>query len=320
MAVGGLTQDSHLGFAQVFKLTSSGNWSQLGGDLVNTIPGPLGSFDLVLSGSLLAFGSPRKNRSIDKETLQAEGETRVFDLSPQGGSTALVQVGFGLPGINQDDAFGGGLTLSKDVLAIASPRLRGLTGDVRVFQRCPSCATGWNQMGSTLEGRNFKDLFGSSVALAKDGRRLAIGATQLNTGPGYVQVYDFNGTDWSQVGDTILGGQLEDSKSIGGDIALSNDGHVLAVGDHGAKESTGYVRVFKLHSSSGGAGPSWLQLGETLQGSSVGDEFGKRIDMSGNGQRLAVGVPQSENHQAAGYVRIFDFDPESSSGSKWEKI
>ena len=74
------------------------------------------------------------------------------------------------------------------------------------------------QIGDNIFGAEGQRSFGRSVSLTADGQRLAISEPES----GYVQVYDWTGAAWTQVGNDI--------DNSANSVALSSNGRRLAVG------------------------------------------------------------------------------------------
>ena len=168
-------------------------------------------------------------------------------------------------------------------------------------------------MGQTLLGRAAFDRLGRSLDLSADGHRLAAGATQFKgEGPGYVQVYDFNGTGWTQIGQDVYGDVDQDV--FGRDVALSADGSILACGANLASnpngdEDAGLARAYRLTEEDGDY--VWTQMGESIFGTFAGDGLGLTVALSADGFRLIVGASQKKN--GVGYVRVLDYDEANDS-------
>jgi len=165
--------------------------------------------------------------------------------------------------------------------------------------------TTWNQVGAPILGTAPYDYTGWGIAASGDGSRIAIGSIEDPGGPGRVQVYGWDGINWSQVGATLVGDAVDDR--FGYSVAMSTDGTRLAVGapfDAGGGDRRGSVRVFEL------VGSTWTQLGGDIDGNVSNSRFGLAVALSGSGSRVAVGAPQSL--PGAGEVRSFDWN-----GSAW---
>ena len=111
----------------------------------------------------------------------------------------------------------------------------------------------WNQLGSDIDGDATGDQAGYSVSLSNDGTIVAIGAN-LNDGngsaSGHVKVYEWNGTDWFQIGSDIDGDDANDE--LGHSVSLSGDGTIVAIGAPFIPiEDKGHVKVLKLERSHG---------------------------------------------------------------------
>merc|ERR1719276_692821 len=129
----------------------------------------------------------------------------------------------------------------------------------------------WVQLGDTIEGEQAGEYSGSSVALSNDGHTVAVGAlgymnSKNKTDAGATRVYTIvNGTDeWVQLGNSIEGEQAYENS--GSSVALSNDGHTVAVGATGYmnsknKTDAGATRVYTIVNGT----DEWVQLGNSIE-------------------------------------------------------
>jgi hypothetical protein len=177
----------------------------------------------------------------------------------------------------------------------------------------------WVQVGNDIEGEAEGDVSGS-VAMSKDGSRVAIGA-RLNDNDngdnsGHVRVYDYNSSEekWVQVGGGIEGEAAHDYS--GENIAMNEDGSRVAIGarahDGIDEYNIGQLRVFDYNSNE----EKWVQVGNAIEGESNGphmDYFASSVAMSEDGSRVAIGGPTTHG---TGYVRVYDYN---SSGN-WVKV
>lgn len=213
-----------------------------------------------------------------------------------------IQIGADLDGEAAGDNFGDAVAISADGkrIAIASNAHNEYTGHVKIFDEENGV---WTQVGNNINGENIGDTFGWSVALSFDGKRLAVGATQLiSTGitSGYVKIFEEINNSWVQVGNKILG-EL-DGDGFGSDVALSNDGSRLAVSARNSSGGlfAGQVRIFDENNG------TWTQTGDAINGEAPEDESGGSISISSNGKRIAIGALFNDgNGESAGHVRIF---------------
>ncbi len=256
------------------------------------------------------------------------------------------------------DQFGFALALSGDgdTLAVSaidedggSPGINGnetdnslrSAGAVYLFRRSGNV---WGQQAyvkPTNPGAG--DYFGYAVALTADGDTLAVGAYDEDGslaanndrqdddvfGTGAVYIFDHADSQWRQTA-YLKASNAEASDSLGVAVAVSSDGSTLAATaldedgattginsasepDRGADTSTGAVYVFVKDAG------AWSQQAY-IKASNTGafDQFGARLDLSGDGNTLAVGAqledsaahgidgPQNDDSaQEAGAVYLF---------------
>jgi len=164
----------------------------------------------------------------------------------------------------------------------------------------------WNQVGNDIEAEPVaNDNFGLSVAMSKDGMRIAAGAHNNDgngNGSGHVRVYDYiaASTSWVQVGNDIDG----DSGSLfGHSVGMSGNGMRVACGALYGN----HVRVYDWVASTSGGG-SWVQVGNDIEGQGG---FGYSLAMSEDGMRIVAGGAYYDNFK--GIVMVFDYIAASNS-------
>ena len=284
-------------------------WVQIGGDLDGEVANDEAGYSVSLNadGTRVAVGE-----RFNDDTGSKAGQVRVFDIND---TYAWTQVGQDLNGENTNDEAGYSVALSDDGtrLAFGAPYNNGNpgsnSGHVRVYDL--SEATLWVQVGADIDGESADDKSGWSVDLSGDGSRVAIGAPYSydeGTLRGHVRVYMFNGSEWVQLGNDIVG--ENDYDYFGQSVALNNEGSRLVAGTPDGSINAGHVRVFDYN------GTSWVQVGSRLDGEASGDESGKSVDMCGAGTRIAVGAWDNDgNGDDAGHVRVYELN-----SSSWVQI
>lgn len=101
----------------------------------------------------------------------------------------------------------------------------------------------------------------------------------------------------------------------GSSIAISDDGHVVAIGatkNDGNGSSSGHVRVHRFD------GNSWSQLGGDIDGESNSDESGKSVALNKRGNIVAIGAHLNRGSRfgfTKGHVRVYQFD-----GTSWTQL
>jgi hypothetical protein len=250
-------QNSNHGHVRVFEYDeSSSSWMKVGGTCdqdfrcTGDIDGEAAwdesgtAVSLSGDGSRVAIGAPEN----DGAGLSA-GHVRVFEYD---GST-WTQIGLDIDGGGPDNRAGRFVSLSADGsrVAIGANDYGGtdMSGHVRVYEYDGSS---WVLMGSGIDGVKAGD-YSCVVSLSSDGSRVAIGALYRDTRPevpGPVRVFEYDGSDWVQLGFGLYGdaNDIEAYDSLA--VSLSGDGSRLAVGASyttiGALTDAGRVRVFEL--------------------------------------------------------------------------
>lgn len=164
------------------------------------------------------------------------------------------------------------------------------------------------QIGGDIDGTSGEDELGWNVAISNDGNRVIVGAPVPNfttTSPGYARVYDYDGSNWVQVGADIIGEAAQDRFGIA--VAMSADGNRVAVGaslNSGSATFAGHTRIYDFN------GTDWIQIGNDIEGQSDRDQSGSAIDLSKDGTRIIIS--SSEHNQQQGRVRVFEYN-----GTDW---
>jgi hypothetical protein len=178
-----------------------------------------------------------------------------------------------------------------------------------------------------------KDSFGSSLSLSGDGKTLAIGAQEEdsglvddqtdNSGDTSGAVYLFNKTvigTWVQT-DYLKPSTSSNKHRFGSSVSLSADGSTLAVGARGEDsnvENAGAVFIFNLTEQQEWTESAFIQA--EVVGS--GDEFGSVVSLSSDGTVLAVSALLEDSSDAndasdnsavnSGAVYVFQLESEPS--------
>lgn len=195
--------------------------------------------------------------------------------------------------------------------------------------------TDWFQKGSSILGHNW------AVDISCDGNRLigtgnttAIyswnGAEYVKdlTIPGYGEVriscdgntassgggiFMYDDIVWSK--DTVLQSEEEHDTGFGYATSLSEDGQIFALADINSNDhpNNGTVRVYKRNTSD-----IWEQIGEDISPitEAASNRFGSSVDLSSDGNTIAIGIPQHRygNSRTLGAIMTFSFD-----GSAWSQ-
>jgi hypothetical protein len=141
---------------------------------------------------------------------------------------------------------------------------------------------------ASLSAGQDGDAFGGAVVVSDDGSTLAVGSLKSKSDQGSVTVFGRTAGKWVQ--QEVLSDVNGAAKDwFGYSMAISKDGNTLAIGavyaDVSGKADQGNVLVFAR------ADGAW-KLQTTLVGEAgaAGDVFGVSVDLSGDGNTVAVGA------------------------------
>jgi hypothetical protein len=219
-------------------------------------------------------------------------------------------VGNDVDGKAVDELFGQSIALSADglILAAGAPgrdTTAATNGLARVYARSGASSTTWVQMGADFAAGNANDNAGKPVAISADGLRVAVGSHKADSSGlldvGHVRVFEYDGSDWQQLGQTIEGQGAEDY--FGFAVAISADGMRIAAGarqnDDGGSNA-GQVRLFDWD------GANWAQIGDAIVGNAE-DRLGQSVALSADGSRVASGAYfATVGGLQTGLVRAYD--------------
>ena len=167
----------------------------------------------------------------------------------------------------------------------------------------------WFQIGSTFGGGANNHQMGRCVALNKNGTRVAISRVFFSDGGisnrGLVQVFDWNGTSWVQVGNGILGDAANDRLGEN-DLDFDDEGNTLIVGSKqdGIGSVGGQVDVYYLNDT------TWTLKGSSFNLSGGATEYGSGVAISADGDTIALSEKNANSN--AGKVQVFTW-----SGTAW---
>lgn len=230
IAVGAPTY-SLTGAVAVYKL-AAGEWQLAGSPILGDRSGnQFGhAVDLSADGATLVVGSGYN------DSLRG-GPVRVYTFA----DGDWVMLGEPILPVHSDDGSGWSVSLDRDgaILAIGSPYAgRVPMGGVRLYKY----ADGWSWIG-TFDGTDVDSAFGYSVDLSSDGSSLIIGSNA-----GSAIVVQFDGEEWSWVGEVLQSSQNNDS--FGSSVTIADNGNYIAVGAHraniGENNSVGQVVTYGL--------------------------------------------------------------------------
>lgn len=231
VASGASSDNSNTGYARVYDIDSGTLLVQLTGVSTNEYFGS--SVSLNSDGTRLVVGADQYQNG--------NGYVNIYTES--GGSWSLL--GSQISGKASGDRFGYASSISSNGNRVAVGAYLNSTsrGYVRIYEYSGGT---WNQIGSDLEGDSSHDIFGFSVSLSSNGKRVIIGGPMAASNDrGVVKVYEETGGAWNQVFSTIEGGEYNGSGDMmGRNVSMSSDGNVIVAGSGLARSQSGKVVVY----------------------------------------------------------------------------
>jgi hypothetical protein len=220
-------------------------------------------------------------------------------------------IGERITGDWQGEGYGFAMDLSGDGLRIVggAPFRNSGKGKANVYH---FDGENWVKEQEKL-GDEFLFELGASVAISSSGDFSIVGApfsiypwTGATCGKYYVMYR--NDHVWGTI--YVRYGSVFDWAGSG--VAISGDGRTFAVGfpGGGGLGQIGEVQVYRNIDG------DWSLLGEYLFGDSNGSEFGTFIELSDNGDRIAIGADwDNENGFASGQVSVYEY-----KDSVWQQM
>jgi len=287
-------------------------WEQVGLAIIGEENYDRSGYSVAMSadGSTLAIGSTEND-----DHGENKGHIRVYKFNPDMDGGVWLQLGQDIDGAKEHERSGGSVAMSADgsrlaIGSIDADNSRGTrySGLVKIFDFDPDMDGGvWIQVGADIEGEDYLDEFGDSLAMNGEGSKIVIGGPG-HGGPkefykaGHARVYEYTSGNWVQVGRDMFG--TDDYDGFGSSVSMNSAGSHIAIAAGESKEDDygpGAVRVYENRSG------SWEQVGTTINGESIGD--GAVVSMSSSGLMVTIGS-MSANADYSGQVRVFKYDGE----------
>ena len=220
------------------------------------------------------------------------------------------------------DNFGGAVSISGDNVIVGAPfndDSATNSGSAYIYKRY---GASWRIDKKVVANDPAQDdYYGISVAIDND--YIAVGAPRKDASAtdqgiiyvierkalvdaGSAQVYNYDGTSWNQIGQTLYG-KIQNA-DLGSAVSINNDGSRIAIGE--PDNGNGNVRIYDYSNS------LWVQLGSDIGGENSGDAFGVSLSLDADGDRVIIGAEGNDDGGSdAGHTRIYEY----SSGS-WSQL
>ena len=284
--------DNYQGQVKILEYNGT-SWEQVG----NAIDG---LSDNNFCGYNLSLNTAGNTIAVSYPYITDAGQVKIFSYN----GTSWEQVGNTIDGENDGDNIGE-LSINADgsIVAIGATYnddAGSNAGQIRVFKNISGT---WTQQGSDIDGEAENDFFGR-VSISNDGLTVAGGAfgnDEFADGAGNVRIFNFDGTNWTQVGSDIYGeaeGDWAGTPSLSGDATKVAIGAFRNINDGG--DWAGQIRVFEFD------GTDWTQIGNDIDGVAENDGFGQSLALSNDGTTVIGGSPRNDDFaNDAGNARVF---------------
>lgn len=262
-------------------------WMQTGNDLIGPAPGDF--FGATVRSGHTANGD---RFSVTAPLFDdARGLTRVFDIvgdssdNDNSPSVQFRQRGQDMIGLFPNDKLEGILSDGGSRLVLSSVDAFH-NGQSHIGRVGVSIYQGgnWQAYGSNLIGNSPQDEFGI-VSVNRDGTVIAISDIHYyfpRTNAGVVDIFQINEGRWERLGQRLTGTSV--NEYWGRKMSLSADGHTVAIGSRDSDNGRGKLQVFRYIVDL----QTWTDVGQTLTGLEEGDNVGREVELSADGNILAV--------------------------------
>ncbi len=306
----------------------SQNWMQKGSDIHNTYASWTGNGHSVATnndGSRIIVGAPYEasynakiyqwnasTQSWDAEVgYSGYGSASKFgwdvDMSDDGNRAIIVQ-GYGIGRIYVKTYSSGSWQSSGDIITNCYEFKCALSGDgnyiayndnvnncIKVFYHNGSS---WVQRGSNINGFTGQH---EEIDMSYDGSRVVAGG--FYDGSYKVKVFQWTGSDWSEMAGTIS----SSSSSFGKAVSISGDGERIAIGYPGTNS---YVYVYEYNNVS----YMWSQI-KSWSFNYTNPQMGKAVSISNDGTVVSMVSQGSASYY---YSQLYTY--KNTSGTTWERV
>jgi hypothetical protein len=227
---------------------------------------------------------------VPTSALHVEGDI-TFTGNVFKSTTSWSQLGTDIDGEAAGDNSGFAVATSENglFLAIGAPNAE----HVRVYTYSTSTGS-WNLLGGGTSDIDDPSS-GSAVSMSNDGYTIAAGGYSYNTNTGVIRIYEYDGSvSYNKIGSDIVGETVGDKFgwSVGLARGTVSPSWIVAAGAPGSsgsgKYQSGRVKVYQY------TGSVWTQVGSSINGGAISDNFGWSVSMSDDGTRVAIGAYQSD--------------------------
>lgn len=211
------------GWAQVFSWNGT-SWTTLGTNILGGANGDRFGYAVKLSADGNTFIA----------SASSKDEVKIYGYN----GTEWLLKGVAISG------FGGAVDISGDgnTIIAGDGNYNSNMGRASIFSWN---GTQWVQKGSDIVGLTGGDQTGQEVAMNLEGNIVATkGYGLVGNDRGSVRIYQFNGAEWIQLGESFQG---DSGDTIGFGLDFSATGDIISIGNRGWNTTTGQMKVYKYN-------------------------------------------------------------------------
>jgi hypothetical protein len=277
------------GAVRVYQYVTN-NWIQMGTTVVAVEQNFGISLDCNSTGSRFVVGMD-----------QTVNKVRVFEYD----GSSWVQVGADILG-QSGESFGYDVAMNGSGSRVVVGGFSGSLGSgvVRIFEFDGAV---WNQVGSDIDGIENGENFGVSVDINFLGNIIIAGANLNGTLGGEIRVYQYDGANWNQVGNSVTGAVL--AEGFGNVVSINGIGDIIAAWGNTNANGRGVVRIYQNIAN------VWTQMGSDIVGTIDNESLGCSIDLNDTGLYMSIGAFGYDEGNSEGGATIYNYD-----GINWVEI
>jgi hypothetical protein len=254
VAIGAIYNDGNgtsSGHTRIYEWNGS-SWTQLGQDIDGEAADDESGYSVSMNsaGDRVAIGTPYNDGNGTNS-----GHTRIYEYNTN--TTSWVKLGQDIDGEAANDNSGYDVSINATGNRVAIGAIlnddNGIdSGHTRIYEWNGSS---WIQLGQDIDGEAAGDYSGISVSMNSTGNRVAIGAPYNNGNgfnSGHTRIYEWDGTNWVQVGFDIDGEGDQDWSLDGYSVSINSAGDRVAIGaiwndgNGSVGSDRGRVRIYQL--------------------------------------------------------------------------
>ncbi len=297
IAIGAPSNNGSTGAVRIYSWDGS-IWTQLGTDIYGEASSDISGYSISMNaaGDRVAIGA-YQNDGTSGSASNNQGHVRVYSWD----GASWIQLGADIDGQTFATLFGWSVSINAvgDRVAIGGPYNNSNRGVVRIYSWNGST---WIQLGTDINGKVANDYCGWSVSLNDAGDRVAIGNVWNNAfdfSTGYVTIYSWDGTNWTQMGTDILAEFA--NENFGNSVSMNAAGDRVVIGAPSNNGSSGAVRIYSWD------GTAWIKLGNSIIGQSL-SRFGWSVSINNTGNIIAAGGPlKGATGVSNGHIKIYSW-------------